>query len=147
MTCFINNIGLGYQFAAAGAVVYRKAKESGLGHQVPTDWFTEDVSRRRCAYAADFASLEAHRNRYGHRAGDAGGGAGLAAADDDHRARLGPGSGLDLFARVIVDALQNKLDEFRHRLPRGRGRHIAVDAVARSPRTDPCSPGRSPLRS
>jgi alanine dehydrogenase len=41
--CFINNIGLGYQFAAAGAVVYRKAKESGLGHQVPTDWFTEDV--------------------------------------------------------------------------------------------------------
>jgi alanine dehydrogenase len=43
VTCFINNIGLGYQFAAAGAVVYRKAKESGLGHQVPTDWFTEDV--------------------------------------------------------------------------------------------------------
>jgi alanine dehydrogenase len=41
VTCFINNIGLGYQFAAAGAVVYRKAKESGLGHQVPTDWFTE----------------------------------------------------------------------------------------------------------
>jgi alanine dehydrogenase len=43
VTCFINNIGLGYQFAAAGAVVYRKAKESGLGHQLPTDWFTEDV--------------------------------------------------------------------------------------------------------
>jgi ornithine cyclodeaminase/alanine dehydrogenase-like protein (mu-crystallin family) len=43
VTCFINNIGLGYQFAAAGALVYRKAKESGLGHQVPTDWFTEDV--------------------------------------------------------------------------------------------------------
>ena len=29
VTCFINNIGLGYQFAAAGSVVYRKAKESG----------------------------------------------------------------------------------------------------------------------
>jgi alanine dehydrogenase len=43
VTCFINNIGLGYQFAAAGALVYRKAKESGLGHEVPTDWFTEDV--------------------------------------------------------------------------------------------------------
>ena len=42
-TCFINNIGLGYQFAAAGSVVYRKAKESGLGHDLPTDWFTEDV--------------------------------------------------------------------------------------------------------
>jgi alanine dehydrogenase len=43
VTCFLNNIGLGYQFAAAGAVVYRKAKESGLGHELPTEWFTEDV--------------------------------------------------------------------------------------------------------
>jgi alanine dehydrogenase len=43
VTCFINNIGLGYQFAAAGAVVYRKAKAGGIGHEVPTDWFTEDV--------------------------------------------------------------------------------------------------------
>jgi hypothetical protein len=24
-------------------LVYRKAKESGLGHDVPTEWFTEDV--------------------------------------------------------------------------------------------------------
>jgi alanine dehydrogenase len=43
VTCFLNNIGLGYQFAAAGSVVYRKAKGSGLGHDLPTDWFTEDV--------------------------------------------------------------------------------------------------------
>ena len=43
VTCFINNIGLGYQFAAAGALVYRKAKEGGIGREVPTDWFTEDV--------------------------------------------------------------------------------------------------------
>jgi alanine dehydrogenase len=43
ITCFMNNIGLGYQFAAAGAVVYRKAKASGIGHELPTDWFTEDV--------------------------------------------------------------------------------------------------------
>jgi alanine dehydrogenase len=43
VTCFMNNIGLGYQFAAAGAVVYRKAKEAGAGHELPTDWFTEDV--------------------------------------------------------------------------------------------------------
>ena len=43
VTCFINNLGLGYQFAAAGAVVYRKAKEAGLGHDLPTDWFTQDV--------------------------------------------------------------------------------------------------------
>jgi alanine dehydrogenase len=43
VTCFINNIGLGYQFAAAGSVVYRNAKGSGLGHELPTDWFTETV--------------------------------------------------------------------------------------------------------
>jgi len=42
-TCFLNNLGLGYQFAAAGAVVYRKAMELGVGHDLPTDWFTEDV--------------------------------------------------------------------------------------------------------
>lgn len=43
VTCFLNNIGLGYQFAAAGSVVYRKAREMGVGHELPTDWFTEDV--------------------------------------------------------------------------------------------------------
>ncbi len=43
VTCFLNNIGLGYQFAAAGAVVWRKAQGSGLGHDLPTEWFTEDV--------------------------------------------------------------------------------------------------------
>lgn len=43
VTCFINNIGLGYQFAAAGSVVYARAKEAGMGHDLPTDWFTEDV--------------------------------------------------------------------------------------------------------
>jgi ornithine cyclodeaminase/alanine dehydrogenase-like protein (mu-crystallin family) len=43
VTCFLNNIGLGYQFAAVGALVYRKAREKGLGHDLPTDWFTEDV--------------------------------------------------------------------------------------------------------
>jgi ornithine cyclodeaminase/alanine dehydrogenase-like protein (mu-crystallin family) len=43
VTCFINNLGLGCQFAAAGAVVYCKAKASGAGHDPPTDWFTQDV--------------------------------------------------------------------------------------------------------
>ncbi len=43
VTCFINNIGLGYQFAAAGSLLYRKAKENGAGHDLPTEWFTEDV--------------------------------------------------------------------------------------------------------
>jgi alanine dehydrogenase len=43
VTCFLNYLGLGYQFAAAGSVVYRKARERGMGHELPTDWFTEDV--------------------------------------------------------------------------------------------------------
>jgi ornithine cyclodeaminase/alanine dehydrogenase-like protein (mu-crystallin family) len=43
VTCFLNYLGLGYQFAAAGSVVYRKAKDQGFGHELPTDWFTEDV--------------------------------------------------------------------------------------------------------
>lgn len=43
VTCFLNNTGTGYQFAACGAVAYRKAVEQGLGHELPTDWFTEDV--------------------------------------------------------------------------------------------------------
>jgi ornithine cyclodeaminase/alanine dehydrogenase-like protein (mu-crystallin family) len=43
VTCFLNNIGLGYQFAVCGALVYRKAREIALGFDVPTEWFTEDV--------------------------------------------------------------------------------------------------------
>ena len=43
VTCFLNNLGLGYQFAAAGSVIYRRAKERNIGHELPTDWFTETV--------------------------------------------------------------------------------------------------------
>jgi len=43
VTCFINNLGMGIQFAATGSVVYDKAREYGLGHELPTEWFTEDV--------------------------------------------------------------------------------------------------------
>jgi alanine dehydrogenase len=43
MTCFLNNTGTGYQFAACGSVAYAKAKELGIGNELPTDWFTEDV--------------------------------------------------------------------------------------------------------
>jgi alanine dehydrogenase len=43
VTCFLNYLGLGYQFAAAGSVVIRKARELGVGTELPTDWFTEDV--------------------------------------------------------------------------------------------------------
>ncbi len=43
VTCFLNNLGLGYQFAAAGSVIYKRAMEQGAGHALPTDWFTETV--------------------------------------------------------------------------------------------------------
>jgi alanine dehydrogenase len=35
--------GLGVQFAAAAAVTYRKAKQAGLGVELPGDWFLEDM--------------------------------------------------------------------------------------------------------
>jgi ornithine cyclodeaminase/alanine dehydrogenase-like protein (mu-crystallin family) len=41
VTCFLNPLGLGYQFAAVGAVIYRHAQEKGIGHELPTDWFTQ----------------------------------------------------------------------------------------------------------
>jgi len=44
ISCFLNYVGLGYQFAAVGSVVYRKALEQGVGRDLPTDWFTEDVN-------------------------------------------------------------------------------------------------------
>ena len=43
VTCFLNNLGLGYQFAAAGSVIYKRAKEQNIGIGLPTDWFTETV--------------------------------------------------------------------------------------------------------
>lgn len=43
VTCFVNNIGLGIQFAALGGAVYREARSKGVGREVPTDWFLESV--------------------------------------------------------------------------------------------------------
>ena len=42
-TCFINNIGIGIQFAAVGHAVYLEAKAKGIGKEIPTDWFLESV--------------------------------------------------------------------------------------------------------
>jgi alanine dehydrogenase len=42
-SCFLNYRGFGVQFAAAGAAFLHKAKDMGLGNDLPTDWFTEDV--------------------------------------------------------------------------------------------------------
>ena len=43
VTCFVNNIGLSLQFAACGAAVVERAREQGLGRELPGEWFTEDV--------------------------------------------------------------------------------------------------------
>lgn len=43
ITFFMNNIGIGLQFAAVGAVIYQQAKLQGLGREIPTDWFLQNV--------------------------------------------------------------------------------------------------------
>ena len=43
ITCFANNVGTGLQFAAVGALALRRARERGVGKELPDDWFTEDV--------------------------------------------------------------------------------------------------------
>jgi len=41
---FYHNMGnQGLQFSAVGGLVYRMAKESGLGRELPTEWFLQDV--------------------------------------------------------------------------------------------------------
>jgi len=42
-TAFINNSGLGLQFAAVGAHIYERAMATGVGQELPTEWFTETV--------------------------------------------------------------------------------------------------------
>ena len=39
-----NSTGMGIQMAAAGALIYRKAVEAGVGHEIPTEWFGSDLS-------------------------------------------------------------------------------------------------------
>lgn len=43
VTCFLNNVGMGYQFAAVGGALWRKAKAAGAGREIPTEWLTQDV--------------------------------------------------------------------------------------------------------
>lgn len=43
ITCFMNNIGLGLQFAAAGALLYEKANRQQIGSELPLEWFTQNV--------------------------------------------------------------------------------------------------------
>ena len=43
VTCFVNNVGMGLQFAAAGSLVLEKAREAGLGLILDDTLFSEDV--------------------------------------------------------------------------------------------------------
>jgi alanine dehydrogenase len=44
ITVYNNNTGAGTQFAAVGSAVLKRAKAMGLGRELPTEWFLEDVS-------------------------------------------------------------------------------------------------------
>lgn len=43
ITAFVNNVGLGLQFAALGALILARARERGVGERLPDDWFSENV--------------------------------------------------------------------------------------------------------
>lgn len=43
ITCFFNAIGIGAQFTAVGAKMLELARETDLGHELPTEWFTQEV--------------------------------------------------------------------------------------------------------
>ena len=42
-TSFFLNVGaIGAQFEAVAAYVYERARDKGLGHEIPTEWFLQD---------------------------------------------------------------------------------------------------------
>jgi alanine dehydrogenase len=43
ITGFVNNLGMGAQFAAVGKKIYDAARAKGVGREVPADWFMQDV--------------------------------------------------------------------------------------------------------
>jgi len=43
-TYFANNEGHGVQFSVAGAFVLKRARERGVGRELPTEWFLQDIS-------------------------------------------------------------------------------------------------------
>jgi len=43
VTWYFNNMGLGIQFTALSYLAYKKANQHGLGENIPTDWFLENV--------------------------------------------------------------------------------------------------------
>jgi ornithine cyclodeaminase/alanine dehydrogenase-like protein (mu-crystallin family) len=43
ITLYLNSGNQGLQFAAVGAAVYNRCRELGLGREVPTEWFLQDI--------------------------------------------------------------------------------------------------------
>jgi alanine dehydrogenase len=43
LTMFMNNFGIGIQFAALGAYAWRECAARGLGQDIPSDWFLESL--------------------------------------------------------------------------------------------------------
>ncbi len=43
ITCFVNTMGLGTQFAALGALALQRARDQGIGVELPTELFLENV--------------------------------------------------------------------------------------------------------
>ena len=43
ITLYLNTGNQGLQFAAVGSIVYDKAKAAGLGRELPTEWFLQDI--------------------------------------------------------------------------------------------------------
>jgi len=43
-TSFFLNVGaIGAQFEAVAARVYERARDKGLGHEIPTEWFLQNT--------------------------------------------------------------------------------------------------------
>ena len=45
ITCFYSK-GMGLQFAAVGALSYRRAREKGVGIELKDEWFLQNVQQR-----------------------------------------------------------------------------------------------------
>ena len=43
LTCFLNNMGHGVQFAALGALACERAKARGIGRSIPIEWLLQTV--------------------------------------------------------------------------------------------------------
>jgi len=43
ITLYLNSGNQGLQFAAVGAAVYNRCREQGVGRELPTEWFLQDI--------------------------------------------------------------------------------------------------------